>query len=83
MAGLVTVPVTLGERSYDVLVGRGARHELAGVLPAAARRAVVVTQAGIPLPVDPGLSHEVVVPARSTRRWPRSRSCAAASPASV
>ncbi len=60
MADLITVPVALGERSYDVLVGPGARHRLAGVLPPAARRAVIVTQACIPLPVDPGLPHEVV-----------------------
>lgn len=54
------VRVPLGERSYDVLVGHGARRELAALLPRSAKRAVIVTQAGIPLDVDPGLPHEVV-----------------------
>ena len=45
-AGLVTVPVELAERSYDVLVGPGAVEALAEVLPERARRAAVVTQAG-------------------------------------
>ena len=61
MAALRHVSVDLGDRSYDVIVGRGARHELAAVLPKSAKRAVVVTQAGIPLEIDPGVSHEVVV----------------------
>ncbi len=61
MAGLRHVLVDLGDRSYDVVVGRGARHELAAELPKSAKRAVVVTQAGIPVVVDPGLPHEVVV----------------------
>ena len=58
---MIRVPVPLGDRAYDVLVGPGARAELPSVLPATARRAVVVTQAGIPLDVDPGVPHEVVV----------------------
>ncbi len=49
----------LGERSYDVMVGHGARRELAGLLPATAQRAAVVTQQGIPLDIDPGLPTEV------------------------
>ncbi|MGD9705875.1 MAG: 3-dehydroquinate synthase [Acidimicrobiia bacterium] len=57
---MIRVTVPLGERSYDVLVGSGARHELAGLLPGTTRRAVVVTQAAIPLVVDPGVPHEVV-----------------------
>jgi 5-deoxy-5-amino-3-dehydroquinate synthase len=56
---MITVRVPLGERSYDVLVGHGAREELAGLLPATARRAAIVTQVGIPLDVDPGLPSEV------------------------
>jgi 5-deoxy-5-amino-3-dehydroquinate synthase len=55
-----TVRVPLAERSYDVLVGHGARIELASLLPASARRAAVVTQAGIPFSVEPGLPHEVI-----------------------
>lgn len=56
---MITVPVALGERSYDVLVGPGARHRLADVLPAKARRAAVVTQETIPVAVDPGVEHRV------------------------
>ena len=61
MSGLVTVEVPLGDRSYDVLVGHGARHELASLLPIGARRAAIVTQASIPLTVDPGIPAEVFV----------------------
>ncbi len=53
------VSVDLGDRSYDVLVGHGVRHELAALLPANARRAAIVTQEGIPFSIDPGLPHEV------------------------
>jgi 5-deoxy-5-amino-3-dehydroquinate synthase len=56
---MITVRVPLGERSYDVLVGHGARSELAGLLPPTARRAAVVTQDGIPIDVDPGMPIEV------------------------
>lgn len=56
---LLSVPVPLGDRSYPVLVGPGARHELAAVLPARARRIAVVTQAGIGWEVDPGREHRV------------------------
>lgn len=55
---MITVRVPLGERSYDVLVGNGARSELAALLPHTARRVAVVTQAGIPLEVNPGLPFE-------------------------
>ena len=58
------VPVDLADRSYEVLVGDGVRHELARVLAETvpgARRAVVVTQQGIGVAVDPGLDHEVVI----------------------
>jgi 5-deoxy-5-amino-3-dehydroquinate synthase len=56
---MITVRVLLGERSYDVLVGHGARSELAGLLPTTARRAAIVTQQGIPIDVDPGVPTEV------------------------
>jgi 5-deoxy-5-amino-3-dehydroquinate synthase len=56
---MITVRVPLGERSYDVIVGHGARHELAALLPGSARRAAVVTQAGISVEVDTGLPTEV------------------------
>jgi len=55
---MITVRVPLGDRSYDVLVGNGARSELSAVLPSTARRVAVVTQAGVPLDVDPGLPFE-------------------------
>jgi 5-deoxy-5-amino-3-dehydroquinate synthase len=56
---VITIPVPLVDRSYDVLVGAGARRRLPSVLPMRARRAAVVTQAGIPLTVDPGIEHRV------------------------
>jgi 5-deoxy-5-amino-3-dehydroquinate synthase len=56
---VITVPVGLGERSYDVLVGAGARHRLLEVLPVGVRRVAVVTQEGVGVPVDPGVEHEV------------------------
>ena len=52
---MITVRVPLGDRSYDVLVGHGASSELAALLPAGTRRAAIVTQAGIPLQVAPGV----------------------------
>jgi len=60
VTGLRTVTVALGERSYPVLVGPGARHELAAVVPAGAKRVAVVTQAGIPVTVDAGRPTTVV-----------------------
>jgi 5-deoxy-5-amino-3-dehydroquinate synthase len=55
---MITVTVGLGERSYPVVVGQGARFELGAVLPADAVRAAVVTQQGIPV-VDPAIEHRV------------------------
>ena len=54
---MITVEVALGDRSHPVLVGAGVRAELAAVLPPAARRVAIVTQAGIPLDVAPGREH--------------------------
>jgi 5-deoxy-5-amino-3-dehydroquinate synthase len=56
----IRVRVDLGERGYDVLVGPGARHELRHVVPSGARQAVVVTQEGIGVEVDPGIAFEVL-----------------------
>ena len=56
---MITFPVDLGERSYEVLIGPGARKLLPDVLPPGARRAAVVTQDAIPVTVDPGLEHRV------------------------
>lgn len=55
---MITIRVPLGARSYDVLVGNGARRELAALLPRSARRVALVTQAGVPVDVDPGLPCE-------------------------
>jgi 5-deoxy-5-amino-3-dehydroquinate synthase len=52
------VRVDLEERGYDVIVGEGARHELATTLASAvpsARRAAVVTQQGIGVSVEAGM----------------------------
>ena len=43
--------VNLGERSYDVVIGDGALAELGSVIPASARKAVVVTQQHLPVSV--------------------------------
>ena len=61
-----SVEVALADRSYPVVVGHGAVGALAEIVPDAARRAVVVTQAGIPRPFRelaaqlPDLTVEVV-----------------------
>jgi 5-deoxy-5-amino-3-dehydroquinate synthase len=53
---LITVPVPLGGgRSYDVLVGAGARHRLLEVIPVGAHRAAIVTQERIGVSVDAGI----------------------------
>ncbi|MGH9115147.1 MAG: 3-dehydroquinate synthase family protein [Acidimicrobiales bacterium] len=48
------VKVSLGDRSYPVLVGDGARHHLAEHLPAGAGRVAVVTQEAVPWTVEAG-----------------------------
>lgn len=52
---MIRADVALGDRSYPVVVGAGARAELAGLLPDGARRAALVTQSGIGFAVDPRL----------------------------
>jgi 5-deoxy-5-amino-3-dehydroquinate synthase len=57
----VIVPVELGPRRYDVVIGDGVRHQLAETVAAAvpgAARAAVVTQEGIGVEVDPGVPFE-------------------------
>jgi 5-deoxy-5-amino-3-dehydroquinate synthase len=56
--------VDLAERSYPVLVGRGARHEVGRFLPPSAKSAVIVTQeaingAGWVDGLDPGVPSEL------------------------
>lgn len=60
---MIVVPVELADRSYDVIVGDGARHELGRVLPESARRVAVVTQPGIDVDVraDIGAGRDVRV----------------------
>ncbi len=50
------VNVPLGERSYEVAVGRGVRHLLREMLPAGARRVALVTQEGVPAGLRPDLA---------------------------
>ncbi len=46
------VQVELGERSYPVVIGSGARHELASVLPANVRKIAIITQDNINYPLE-------------------------------
>ena len=76
--------VDLGDRSYPVLVGPGARHRLTEVLPAGAHRAAIVTQEAMPWTVDAGVEQRTFSPGRrrgGQEPASRSRSCAGASPA--
>jgi len=59
VSDLISVTVGLDDRAYDVLVGSGARHALASVVPAGAKRVAVITQEGLPVEVDPGREHRV------------------------
>ncbi|HJR26053.1 MAG TPA: 3-dehydroquinate synthase family protein [Acidimicrobiales bacterium] len=54
---MITVDVRAPGGAYPVVVGAGARAELAPLLPATAQRIAVVTQPGIPLEVDPAREH--------------------------
>lgn len=55
---MITVPVRLGDRGYDVLVGAGARHRLLEVLPTGVARAAIVTQDAVGVPVDAGVEQQ-------------------------
>ena len=56
---MIVVPVSLGERSYDVIVGADARDQLATLLPRTVARAAIVTQRAIPHAIDPGIENRV------------------------
>ena len=56
---MIELTVPLGDRSYPVLVGAGARHRLLEVLPVGVKRVAIVTQESIPVEVDPGVDHRV------------------------
>ncbi|HUR78241.1 MAG TPA: 3-dehydroquinate synthase family protein [Acidimicrobiales bacterium] len=51
---MITVTVELEERSYPVVIGAGARHELDACLPDRSRHAALVTQLGIGFADDVG-----------------------------
>ena len=55
------VLVALGERSYEVIVGRGAVSELATLIPTDVRRVAIVTQAHLPFDVTSHLPAAVAV----------------------
>ena len=53
------ITVNLDDRSYDVVVGHGAAAHLASLLPSTAKRAAVVTQAGVPASISANIPHEI------------------------
>ena len=55
------VRVALGERSYDVVVGRGAINELGSLVPGDVRRIAIVTQAHLAIDVSAQLPKGVTV----------------------
>jgi 5-deoxy-5-amino-3-dehydroquinate synthase len=54
---VIRIPVPLAERSYEVLVGERILDALPSLLPSGVRRVAVVTQANVPVTVDPGVEH--------------------------
>jgi len=58
---VIIVPVELADRSYSVVVGDGAVSELGSLVPAKARRAAIVTQAGIPVQVETGIEQKTFI----------------------
>ncbi|MGD0380267.1 MAG: 3-dehydroquinate synthase family protein [Acidimicrobiales bacterium] len=58
---MITIPVGLGERSYDVVVGGGARGLLPEVLPPGVERVAIVTQDNVEAEVDAGVPAETFV----------------------
>lgn len=55
MNEIVNVQVDLGDRSYGVLVGAGARHRISELIPDGVQRVAIVTQAGVPKFLRPQL----------------------------
>jgi len=60
MSDIVEVRVPLGDRTYTVAVGHGARTRTASLIPATARRVAIVTQSGIPDIYIPEFSQQSV-----------------------
>lgn len=57
---MTDVRVELGERSYDVLVGHGARSRVGELLPMGVRRVAVVTQESVPAHLRPRIDGPTV-----------------------
>ncbi len=55
MTQILTEHVELGDRSYAVLVGRGARHRTRELIPVTAKKVAIVTQASVPRSLIPDL----------------------------
>lgn len=53
--------VDLGERSYPVLVGNGARHRLSEVVPRGCTKAAIVTQQAVGVEADTGVEQQTFV----------------------
>jgi 5-deoxy-5-amino-3-dehydroquinate synthase len=61
---VIAIPVALGERAYEVVVGRGVLDVLPQLLPSGVQRVAIVTQEGIDVEVDAGVPADVfLVPA--------------------
>ncbi|HEY5025462.1 MAG TPA: 3-dehydroquinate synthase family protein [Acidimicrobiales bacterium] len=58
---MITVPVGLRERSYDIVVGAGARQLLPEVLPPGVERVAIVTQENVEVEVDAGVPSQTFV----------------------
>ena len=56
----IRVRVDLAERGYDVLVGPGVNAGVSSCIPSRARRATIVTQAGIGVSLDLGVPYDVM-----------------------
>lgn len=56
---MIEIKVDLGERSYPVMVGSGARHRLCELMPIGAEKAAIVTQENIPWEVDSGIEQRI------------------------
>lgn len=52
------IEVPIGDRSYDVLIGRGAARQIGDLLPPTAKRAAIVTQLGVPIEIHANIPHE-------------------------
>lgn len=58
MSEIRRIEVPIGDRSYDVLVGRGAARQIGDLLPPTAKRAAIVTQHGVPIEIHASIPHE-------------------------